>query len=375
MKKILALLLAALMLLSFAACGAPTEAPAEPEAEPPAEAAVEAPVEPAPEATPEPTPAPTPVPLELIDGDYLAFSGDSHGELSVLSNWIDLTKAQLGEQLKFLGYSGDICNKAWEADVFTEFDALMQAALPDVHTVTTGNQEWYDGAPGPDWDNLGEAYTLCGETLRTDDYAVYNFGACDDVMRFEPADIDALSAYLDSVPADLPVFILSHYSLHNFVKSDIAGGGYRCCTNSLDVINVLNEHPNVVFLWGHNHSFADPRYGTIRFPGEQITYDNANPTATTTINFTYASYGIFCRGSRYGLIAGIDRLEDGSSYIELDFLYDGILATGYDSASYTLTADGPTDIELIKGSLISEENILLYSGYPENPDFQSAYTE
>ena len=39
-----------------------------------------------------------------------------------------------------------------------------------------------------------------------------------------------------------------------------------------ELIELLNKYPQAVFTWGHNHSEADPCYGTVRFPGETINY-------------------------------------------------------------------------------------------------------
>ena len=143
-------------------------------------------------------------------------------------------------------------------EVFDGFRAVLDTLMPGKYSVTTGNQEHKAGAPGAaGWDALGPGFTRIGEVAASGDFTIYHFGAAQEAMAFPDEDIDALSAYLDGVPKNIPVFVVSHYPLHlsvPYTGHDIPGG-YRQTRNNRRLIEMLNRHPNVIFLWGHNHTF------------------------------------------------------------------------------------------------------------------------
>ncbi len=406
MKKILSLLLALCMMLALGACGGETEAPAEATApEAPAEAA--APAEPAPaepagaavtgdssgEASAEPAaagdasgeasaapPAPSqavvraePVELDLPeDAVYIAFTGDVHAEIPGYEGWVMDIRDAYGDQFIMLNYSGDICEKNWVEDTYVSFMDVMNTQMPGAYNITTGNQEFKAGAPGATWDELGEGHTRIGEVTVTEDYIVYNLGSAQEAMSFPQADIDAVDAYLAAAPADIPVFILSHFPLHLSCATathGIPGGDHRQTENNLALIEVLNKYPNVVFLWGHNHTFQDPRYGTICPAGSRFTYDYNNPTDKIEINFIYANYGSFCRGDNYGIMAEVIRTDTGVQ-VGLDFIDTNVSWAAKDSAVLTFSADGVT-AEVTPGTGINTAEILSMSGFDTDPNFEA----
>ena len=396
MKKMLSLLLALCMMLALGACGA-----AETEAEAPAEVieteAAEA-VEPAGAAVtgdssgeasgeasdetaavdepPEPSQSVTraePVELDLPEeAVYIAFTGDVHAEIPGYEGWVMDIQDAYGDQFIMLNYSGDICEKEWVEDTYVSFMDVVDTLMPGAYNLTTGNQEWKSGAPGATWDELGEGHTRIGEVAVTEDYIVYNLGSAQEAMGFPQEDIDAVDAYLAAAPSDIPVFILSHFPLHLSCATEshsIPGGDYRQTENNAALIEVLNKYPNVVFLWGHNHTFQDPRYGTICPAGSLFTYDYSNPTDKIEINFTYANYGSFCRGDNYGIMAEILRTDDGVQ-VSLDFIDTNVPMETKDSAVLTFGADGVT-AEVTAGTGIDLAEIQSMSGYAEDPNFEA----
>ena len=391
MKKLLSLLLALCMVLSLCACGA-----AEPEAaaevtEPEAAVAAVA-AEPAGEAvagdssgeasatTVDAPPAPSqsvtraePVELDLPeDAVYVAFTGDVHAEIPGYEGWVMDVQDAYGDQFIMLNYSGDICEKNWEEDTYVSFMDVMNTLMPGSYNITTGNQEWKAGAPGATWDELGEGHTRIGEVAVTEDYIVYNLGSAQEAMNFPQEDIDAVDAYLAAAPTDIPVFILSHFPLHLSCATathSIPGGDYRQTENNAALIEVLNKYPNVVFLWGHNHTFQDPRYGTICPAGSLFTYDYSAPTEKIEINFTYVNYGSFCRGDNYGIMAEILRTDDGVQ-VALDYIDTNVPMETKDRAVLTFNADGVT-AEVTPGTGIDLAEILSMSGYAEDPNFEA----
>lgn len=186
--------------------------------------------------TPMPEPSPTPnAPIVPAAGPssyeggarVLAFASDQHAETPGFAGWLADQKAVYGEDLEYLTYGGDICDKSWDQSVFDGFKAALDEAMPGKYFVTTGNQEHKSGAPA--WDSLGEGFIRLGEAARTEDYIIYCFGAAQEAMIFPQADIDALAAYLSDAPRDIPIFVVSHFPLHlsiPYTGHDIPGG-YR----------------------------------------------------------------------------------------------------------------------------------------------------
>ena len=81
MKRLIALLLSALLLLGLCACGAAESAPAAASAPPAAEPTPEPTPKPTPEPTPEPAPEPTeePVPEAAFEPDFSFSTTDREG--------------------------------------------------------------------------------------------------------------------------------------------------------------------------------------------------------------------------------------------------------------------------------------------------------
>ncbi len=397
MKKLISLLLALVMLLALCACGevevsvqteetaeATTEVAAE-AAEPTVEAAGDASGEPSGEASGSASDAPIaataqkvpdhaePIEAELDEGaSYLAFTGDQHGETAGYRVWLEDQLLVYGDQLSLLSYSGDICDKSWVQSVFDEWHGVLDELVPGRYNVTTGNQEFKSGAPGPSWDELGEGFTLCGEVTRTEDYAVYNIGATSEMMIFPEDELAAIDAYLDEAPADIPIFVLSHYPLHLSMATEthgIPGTDHRQTENNGALIDILNGHPNVVFLWGHNHTFQDPRYGTICPAGSKMTWSYDDPTDKREIGFTYVNYGSFCRGDSYGMVAEVLRGADGVD-VMLNYIDTNVPMTAKDAATLHYGADGAVTAEVTAGEGIDYDEILAMSGYADDPSFR-----
>jgi hypothetical protein len=308
-------------------------------------------------------------------GVYLAFTGDQHGETEGYQAWIEDQQAVYGDDFVLLSYSGDICEKNWEQDVFDGFKDVLDSLVPGKYNVTTGNQEFKSGAPGDSWDDLGDGFTRLGEVTATEDYIVYDIGSAQESMGFPQSDIDALAAYLDAAPADVPIFVLSHYPLHLSVATDshsIPGGDHRQSDNNAALIEVLNQHPNVIFLWGHNHTFQDPRYGTIRPAGSKFTYDYDNAADKVEINFTYANYGSFCRGDTYGVMAQVERTARGVE-VTMYYIDTNEPMTDKDSAVITVAADGTVTATVTDGTGIDMDEILAMSGYAADPNFEAEF--
>jgi hypothetical protein len=90
---------------------------------------------------------------------------------------------------------------------------------------------------------------------------------------------------------------------------------------------VLNAHPNVIFLWGHDHTDSDTYYDKVYTAGDTITAGTKAAPTDLKINFTYcaagcmsdAEYGAggaFVKGK--GLVMAIDNSKVTFNYYGLD---------------------------------------------------------
>ena len=305
----------------------------------------------------------------------LAFASDQHGETPGLEEWIRAQQGVFGDDLTHLSYGGDICDKNWEPAVFEGFKNVLDELMPGRYGVTTGNQEHKSGAPGiSGWEALGPGFIRLGEVIAAEDYAVYHFGAAKEQMDFPDADIDALAEYLDNAPDNIPIFIVSHYPLHlsiPYTGHDIPGG-YRQAVGNGRVIEVLNRHPNAVFLWGHNHTFQDPRYGTIRPAGSRFTYEYEDVTKKAEINFIYANMGSFCRGDTYGAVAEVERSGD-DVILSLYYVDTDVPMETKESAMITFHADGTVDTDVTLSESTDYVDMFYLAGWYDDPSFAEDY--
>ena len=306
----------------------------------------------------------------------LAFASDTHAETPGFEAWLRAQQAVYGEDLAHLSFGGDICDKAWVPEVFDGFKAVLDELMPGKYAVTTGNQENKPGAPGPQWDDMGPGFLRLGEAVHAEDYRVYHLGAAQESMAFPPEDIQALADYLEYTPGSIPVFVVSHYPLHlsvPYASHDIPGG-FRQAAGSDALTEVLNRHPNVIFLWGHNHTFKDPRYGTIRPAGSKFTWDHEDPTKKLEIGFTYANMGSFCRGDTYGAIAEVARAGEDIQ-VTMYYVDTDVPMPNKESAVITFRPDGTVSCDTAEPPEGSINFIDMYylAGWYDDPHFMEDY--
>ena len=238
--------------------------------------------------------------VKNADGSItLAFTSDTHynGVNMNLQTWLEA--ADLG-YIDAFGFCGDLGSAGastpamfWGlvGDVMDYMDSLITEGKLGNAIYTHGNHEWASyagGNYGKEYANYPAAQQLMqvGEGLVTEDYIIYCFGAdktaTDYLFDYDPEDIATLAAYLETAPTDIPIFILTHYPLHQWFGARL--GTDRYMAHAGELIDVLNTHCNVVLLWGHNHNDFDDNYYRPVFPGQEVVID---PQGTTkTLNFT-----------------------------------------------------------------------------------------
>ena len=232
----------------------------------------------------------------------LAFVSDIHYSTGYpqmnLQVWLENVQKKVG-YIDALGSCGDMGSAyafvpalywTYVQAIFDYMDPVVASGKLGSTIYTFGNHEWITSMGGDftNWYNKHPAakrLLRVGEALRTDDYIFYCLGAgslaAKQKMGYSDEDIARIAEYLASAPRDIPIFVLTHFPLHCMED--------RLCLNADKLIDVLNRYPNVIFLWGHNHSEFDPAYNTIGHAGDKLAIDS-NGTEKE-INFTYLAAG------------------------------------------------------------------------------------
>ncbi|MBP5166019.1 MAG: metallophosphoesterase [Oscillospiraceae bacterium] len=247
----------------------------------------------------------------------LAFTSDTHydGTNMNLKTWLEAADPGYIDAFGFCGDMGSASASTpsafWSLTgaVMDYMDGLIAEGKVGDAVYTHGNHEWASYAGGyyaSEYANSPAAARLMqvGEALVTDRYIIYCFGSNKDaedyLFDYDPDDIAELAEYLKTAPDDIPIFILTHYPLHQWYGKRL--GTDRYMAHAGELIDVLNTHDNVVVLWGHNHNDFDDNYYRPVFPGEEIVID---PRGTTrTLNFTYLAAGCTADAEYSGPDAG-----------------------------------------------------------------------
>ena len=231
----------------------------------------------------------------------LMIASDIHYSTDYTQNnlqvWYDNVSKQVGHIDSFasLGDTGSAYSSSpeiyWDnvKHVLDFVDSKVAAGEIGTAVYTFGNHEWYPAAGGDfmnHYENdVSTRMKRMGEAVKTDDYIFYCLGAGSIASKYSQGyseeDIARVEAYLSTAPTDIPIFILTHFPIHFW--------GDRKEENADKLLDVYNKHPNLVVLWGHNHSDFDENYDKVFHPGDSIVIDE-NGT-TREINFTYLSGG------------------------------------------------------------------------------------
>ena len=282
----------------------------------------------------------------------LAFTSDVHYDSNYAQNNLEVWLSNMEGSFDVLAMCGDM-GSAYAANgpqywgyvqqVIDYVDGQIAAGKIGQSAYTLGNHEWYPYAGG-DYANFKDDPTAqrllyIGEAIKTDDYIVYCFGAGAISAAFgqgyDLADIATMDAYLADAPTDVPIFVLTHFPTHDF--------GGRTTENSAALVETLNKYPNVVLLWGHNHSVFDTYYDTIYKPGASLVIDAAGTEAE--INFTYAAAGCMSDAEYTGPDGGSAFIR-GKALVatikggEVDFTYYNMAG----EAQPKQTSDGPFSV-------------------------------
>lgn len=260
----------------------------------------------------------------ISQGSYVLTTSDTHRYTYLVKDLLELANETIeadGEtgNVGLICFGGDFANeKLLYADNMSILKAAIQTSPGTVAAYTKGNHE---GNVSDEEFKEKIGMSRIGETVVNNDeaYYFYNFGAFNGTQQFTTDDIAQLQAFLEGLPEDntKPVFIVSHYPIHYY-------NDRRSSKNADKLVELLNQYPEVVFMWGHNHTEQDPNYGMIRLPGD-IIQTGAKADTSREIKFTYACLGALRDGvnGANGLLIRVN--DDGTMtfrYLALNAVAD-----------------------------------------------------
>ena len=284
-------------------------------------------------------------------GRYVLVTSDTHRYTYLAKNLLEQANAVIKEDgaegnVGLMCFGGDFAN---EYTLYDDNMSIVKAALKTsegtVATYTKGNHE---GSVTDEEFIQKTGMSRIGETAVNADryYHFFNFGALDKNQQFTDDDIAQLKAYLEqkNVSGDgKPIIIVSHYPLHYY-------NDRRTSQQADQVLDILNGYPQAIFLWGHNHTEADPNYGMIRVPGD-IIQTGASVDTTKEIKFTYACLGALRDGinNANGLLM---RVDDNST----TFRYIGLHANASSTESWTDAQGNENPVRITSNEEVSSNN-------------------
>ncbi|WP_298839401.1 hypothetical protein [Clostridium sp.] len=84
------------------------------------------------------------------------------------------------------------------------------------------------------------------------------------------------------------------------------------------LVDILNNHSKLIFLWRHNHTVHDTNYGKAKVSGD--TMQCSKSSSAIPIKFTYANMGAMNQENNgaYGLLINLIK-ESNSTNIKFDY--------------------------------------------------------
>ena len=238
------------------------------------------------------------------DESYIGFTSDMHDETGNLRNWLTGVQNAVDPDLEHMAFGGDFTYNRSISSFNEAVKIVNELVGKDKGVYTTGNHE-YDNSSVAQQMASTPGFKRIGLAADEINYDIYCVGAADtgaNYGTFNQSDRTTLENYLKDAPKDEPIFIVTHWPLHY-----ISG---RTTTGASEMIDLLNKYPNVVFLWGHNHSQnSESHYGEILTAGDSIKYTSSS---SKDIKFTYANAGAMKGDQKpyYGLVASVSGTGD-----------------------------------------------------------------
>ena len=239
----------------------------------------------------------------------IGITSDIHGNISNLTTWLSNLK-NTSTSLDYMIFGGDYVGPK---DAASSASSVSNQYNGTSSILAKGNHE------------VGKGGTYAsGLVVNNSNYAVYVMDSSS--KSFTTTDMDNIKSSLNSIKSSTPVFVVSHCPIHYF--------GKRATENASILITLLNDHSNVVFLWGHNHTVHDTNYGKVKISGDTIQCSKSS--SEIPIKFTYANMGAMNQGNNgaYGLLINLIK---GSDSTNIKFDYKNLLGKTVSNYSVTIS--------------------------------------
>lgn len=224
---------------------------------------------------------------------YIGATSDIHHKIPNLTEWLSNLKST-SLSLDYMIFGGDYVGPN---DAESCVSAVNNQYSGTTSILAKGNHE--SGKKGT---------YASGLVVNNSNYAIYVMDSSS--KSFTTTDINNLKSSLDSIKSSTPVFVVSHCPIHYF--------GKRATGDASTLLTLLNNHSNVIFLWGHNHTVKDTNYGKVKVKGDTIQCSESS--SEVPINFTYANMGSMKQGNNgaYGLLMDLTNKHDTTN---INFYY------------------------------------------------------
>ncbi len=267
----------------------------------------------------------------------IGISSDVHDYSANVQTWL----GNNGDDLEYMVFGGDSVDTWSSSNTTISTIKQMTAAKGITAIFTMGNHDWWGSGSETAFKTVtGNSRTGIqnASTVDEDGYTIYTLGVPSNGELFSTSDINELGGALDKADPKEPFIIVSHYPLHR--------GESRSISNAGNLIELLNDYPNVFFFWGHNHH-SDGNMGTIYVAGDTIRPADASSTINKEINFTYCNSGhMKSEGNLEGTGVRMEIDNQGSTTsVELSFLK----MDGSEVVSKTVILDGVDDRVSVSG--------------------------
>lgn len=198
---------------------------------------------------------------------------------------------ETADETEYICFGGDYAKK-YDKKVLNDVVSCNNSLLPQTKAVYTVGNHDLSGFEEKSFNDITKQASR-GRKIKEEGYVIYTFGASTDKQSFREDDIKQLETFLETTKTIIPrvpVFIISHYPLHYCEK----GKRTRVTEGAEQLITLLDQYSNVIFLYGHNHSMSDQNYEIIYMPGDEIEIAK---NEYRTINFCYTSMGAMKDGA------------------------------------------------------------------------------
>lgn len=309
---------------------------------------------------------------------YIGLTSDVHGNLGNLTTWISNLKNSTPTINSFV-FGGDYPVDRYQTG--ENSSVSMANKCSNIVKTEYGNNIPVILVRG-NHDPKGNEIFPHGLQYNSDDYAIFVMdspGTSSSTATFLDEDINDLNNKLNIISPSKPVFVVSHCPLHYYNS----GGFSRSTAKADELLQVLNKHENVIFVWGHYHTLNDPSYGKVYTKEDKYKIRTTASGQEQELKFTYVNFGAMNQGNNgaNGLLVTLTK-ESDNTHIKFDYKnLKGERVSGGEvtiesipSIQYTLTLTGEGITSVPAAGLINENTLVTVTVAPPSGKQVATFT-